>query len=217
MEEREGPGPDPGFGRDGQRPANTAERLRQAAREAFAELGWQTTRVEDIVRRAGVSHGTFYHYYENKAAVLADLVRASQSELTALAAAPWEGQDVRKELERVIGGLIDLYERDAPLFRTWLEAARDEPAFSALYREVRDLYVDRVAQNLAPVIAASARPHRPPANTLASALVAMVEHFAYAWLVLGEPHERDDAFDALVFVWGGALNAVAGFEIVRLR
>jgi len=44
----------------------------------------------------------------------------------------------------------------------------------------------------------------------------MVEHFAYCWLVLGEPHERDDAVAALVLVWGGALNALASFRLVRL-
>ncbi|HWB71987.1 MAG TPA: TetR/AcrR family transcriptional regulator [Egibacteraceae bacterium] len=198
------------------RGARTAARLRQAAREAFAELGWQGTRVEDIVQRAGVSHGSFYTYYDNKSAVLSDLVGALQADVVALGAAPWEADDVRGALERIIGGFLDIYWRDAVVIRTWLEAARDEPSFRELYLQSRRLFVRRVAEHLAAAAAASGRNAGPPADTVASALVAMVEHFAYCWAVLGERHERADAVGALVLVWGSALNALAGFEVVRL-
>jgi AcrR family transcriptional regulator len=198
------------------RGARTAARLRTAAREAFAELGWQGTRVEDIVQRAGVSHGTFYTYYENKAAVLADLVRTSQADVVALAADQWAADDVRGALERVIGGFLDLYQRDAVVMRTWLHAAREDPAFGALYLESRALFVDRVADQLTALVAAAGRGNAPPAHTVASALVAMVEHFAYCWAVLGERHDRGDALRALVLVWGSALNNLAGFDVVQL-
>jgi AcrR family transcriptional regulator len=194
----------------------TAAKLRLAAREAFAELGWQAARVEDIVRKAEVSHGTFYHYYDNKAAVLEALVRESQEEFTAIAAAPWQGDDVRAELERVIGGLLDLYERDAPVLHAWLHAAREERSLAELYGQVRGLYIDRVGENVRGVVEAAGRTDVPNPDTVASALVSMVEHFAYTWHVLGEPHTREDAVDAVVLIWGAALNALAGWEIVKL-
>ncbi|HVM00702.1 MAG TPA: TetR/AcrR family transcriptional regulator [Egibacteraceae bacterium] len=194
----------------------TAQRLREAAREAFAELGWQATRVEDIVKRAGVSHGTFYTYYENKTAVLAALVRDSEAAFSALAAAPWKADDVRGALERVIGGFLERYRADAVIMRTWLQAARDERGFSSLYVESRALFVDRVAEHVAAAVAASGRDAVPPARTVASSLVAMVEHFAYCWLVLGEEHAAADVVDSLVLVWGSTLNALAGFEVVDL-
>jgi AcrR family transcriptional regulator len=195
--------------------ARTAARLRAAAKEAFDELGWRGTRVEDVVQRAGVSHGTFYTYYDNKAALLADLVQESQAEISALASAPWASEDVRGALEAVIGGFLDRYARDAVIMRTWLEAAREDPTFSDLYLASRALFVDRVGENLAAVAAAAGRTS-PPAQTVASTLVAMVEHFAYCWLVLGEPHERADALASLVVVWGSTLNALAGFEVIDL-
>lgn len=207
--------------RDGQhavsaRGARTAARLREAAKEAFEEHGWHGTRVEDVVQRAGVSHGTFYTYYDNKAALLADLVRESQSDIEALAAAPWAGDDVGRALEAVIGGFLDRYARDAVTMRTWLEAARDDRTFSDLYLAARALFVDRVAQNVAAVAAASGRAEVPPASTVASNLVAMVEHSAYCWLVLGEQHEREDVLRSMVMVWGSTLNALAGFEVIEL-
>ena len=197
------------------RAAATAARLRDAARAAFSDLGWQAARVQDVVQRAGVSHGTFYTYYANKAAVLDDLVRSSQADLVALASDPWESDDVRGALERIIGGVVDLYERDAPVLRTWLAAARDERQFSDLYVELRGLFLARVAENLDTVIALSG--HRPvtPARTIAAALVAMVEHLCYCWLVLGEEHQRADVINAVVLIWGSTLNALAGFELVE--
>lgn len=195
---------------------HTAARLKSAAVEAFAELDWQGTRVEDIVGRAGVSHGTFYTYFENKADLLDVLVRESQADISALALQAWDADDVRGALERVIGGFLDRYARDAVIMRTWLHAAREEPRFSDLYMEARQLFVSRVAEQLDAVVAAGGRRNGPPALTVASTLVAMVEHFAYCWLVLEEPHERDDVLASLVTVWGATLNALAGFEICEL-
>ncbi len=209
-----GAAPADGAGESSTRRARTAARLRQAAREAFTDLGWHATRVEDIVSRAGVSHGTFYTYYENKTAVLDDLVRASQAHLIELASAPWEADDVRGALERIIGGFLDHYVDDKIVMRTWLQAAREERAFSELYVASRALFVRRVAGNVATAVAASGRTDGPPALTVASALVAMVEHFAYCWAVLGEEHDREDAVAALVLVWGAALNDLAGFAVV---
>ena len=194
----------------------TAERLRRAAREVFGDLGYQATRVQDIVERAGVSHGTFYTYYENKSAVLVDLVRGSSEAFEALAQEPWEAEDVRGALERVIGGFLDRYAADADVMRTWLQAARDERSFSGLYLEVRRRFVERITEQVDAVLAASGRDDAPPAVTVASALAAMVEHFAYCWAVLGEPHDREAAVDALALVWGGGINALAGFELVRV-
>ena len=193
----------------------TAERLRIAAREVFGELGYQATRVQDVAERAGVSHGTFYTYYENKSAVLVDLVREASRAFEVLAEEPWEAEDVRGALERVIGGFLDRYAADAAVMRAWLQAAREERDFSALYLEVRRRFVDRITEQVDAVLAASGRVGAPPAATVASALAAMVEHFAYCWAVLGEPHDRGDAVDALALVWGGGINALAGFELVR--
>ncbi len=206
----------PDAARERTRGARTAARLQASAQEAFAELGWNATRVEDVVQRAGVSHGTFYTYYENKTAVLDALVRRSQEDFGALAAAPWEADDVRGALARVIGGFLDLYERDAVIMRTWLEAAREDRHFADLYLSMRGVFVQRVAEHVAAAVAASGREQLPAAGTVASTLVAMVEHFAYCWLVLGEEHHREHALDALVLVWGSALNALASFELVHI-
>lgn len=207
------PPPEPSRARTSRGSTKTAARLRQAALAAFEDLGWQATRVQDITRQAGVSHGTFYTYYENKAALVDDLIRSSMADLMALASEPWKADDVRGALERVIGGFLDVYQRDRVVLRTWLEAARENRRFSTRYLQARGAFVERVAGHVATALAASGRKHRPPARTIASALVAMVEHFAYCWAVLGEDHDREEALESLVTIWGSTLNELAGFEI----
>lgn len=58
---------DPAFRR---RPAERATEILTAAMELFAEKGFGPTRVVDIARRAGVSHGTVGLYYPTKEALL---------------------------------------------------------------------------------------------------------------------------------------------------
>ena len=56
--------------------ARPAEIL-DAALKVFAEKGFAGARMEDIARRAGVTKGTIYLYFENKEAVFKTLVRES--------------------------------------------------------------------------------------------------------------------------------------------
>src|SRR5580765_1829836 len=46
-----------------------------AALKEFAEKGYAGARMDDIARRAGVTKGTIYLYFENKEAVFKTLVR----------------------------------------------------------------------------------------------------------------------------------------------
>ncbi len=53
----------------------TVRRLLNAGLAEFEETGLQATRVEDIVRRAKTSHGTFYLYFANKDDLFRTLLR----------------------------------------------------------------------------------------------------------------------------------------------
>lgn len=54
--------------------SDVKERLVSAAAEVFAGSSYQASRVSDIVGVAGVAQGTFYLYFENKEALLLELV-----------------------------------------------------------------------------------------------------------------------------------------------
>ncbi|WP_036170554.1 TetR/AcrR family transcriptional regulator [Massilia sp. 9096] len=51
------------------------QELLSAALDLFVERGYAATRLEDVARRAGVSKGTLYLYYENKEELFKAVVR----------------------------------------------------------------------------------------------------------------------------------------------
>jgi len=53
------------------------QELLDAAIDLFVERGYAATRLEDVARRAGVSKGTLYLYYENKEDLFKAVVRGS--------------------------------------------------------------------------------------------------------------------------------------------
>ena len=55
--------------------ARPAELL-DAALEVFVERGYVATRLEDVARRAGITKGAMYHYFENKEALFKAMIRA---------------------------------------------------------------------------------------------------------------------------------------------
>ncbi|QJE00394.1 TetR/AcrR family transcriptional regulator [Massilia forsythiae] len=53
------------------------QELLEAALDLFVERGYAATRLEDVARRAGVSKGTLYLYYENKEDLFKAVVRGN--------------------------------------------------------------------------------------------------------------------------------------------
>ncbi len=187
-----------------QRGRRTADRLLVAAREVFAAVGYVGARVEDVVTRAEVSHGTFYTYYGNKGAVLEALVRRTGARLNDVVEGPWRGEDLRSTLERVIGDFLEVYLAEADVIAAWVEAAAVEPDFAALLAEVREGFIQRVAANIAPLAELGGH----DARTAAMALVAMVEGFVTEHPQVLRRHDRE-AVATLAAIWHGGLIALA--------
>lgn len=59
-----------------------ARQILAGAKQAFLELGFEGTSVEEIARRAGVSKGTLYNYFPDKRALFAAVVREECEEQT---------------------------------------------------------------------------------------------------------------------------------------
>ncbi|MFP5309325.1 MAG: TetR/AcrR family transcriptional regulator [Actinomycetes bacterium] len=179
----------------------TAARLRAAARQVFGELGYAAARVEDITAAAGVSHGTFYTYHENKAAVLDALLDETAAALRAVTEEPWDGPDPRGVVQGVIERFVDVFVGEADVIRTWLEAASHEAHFLDRLRDVRAEYVDRVAGQLAPALRGTG--HDP--TIAAGALVAMVEGYATQRVDVADDGARDAAVTTLAELWFGGI------------
>lgn len=92
--------------------ASTADRLRQAAVELFAERGYQGCSMSDLAERVGIAKASLYNYYPSKEELLLDLVRRS---LDTWAAATHsrlaEEGPFEHRLRRYLEGVVEILHR----------------------------------------------------------------------------------------------------------
>jgi AcrR family transcriptional regulator len=186
----------------------TLRRLCEAAIHVFDERGYNATRVDDIVKRAKTSHGTFYLYFSNKEDLFQTLVSGVTEEMRDLAnelpsvGATRAGYD---ELRIWVGRFYDLYAHYDPVIRAWTELNQSnaEMARNGAYvlRRFIDQLVLRVREIDPPPVA--------DPETAALAMVAMVERATYYAIVGLVRVERDALVDNLAAIlhaglFGGA-------------
>jgi AcrR family transcriptional regulator len=185
------------------RPAEgTRERLLRAAREAFGELGFVATRVDDIVERAGVSHGTFYRYFTDKKAILVGLTEDVARTLYGTAVAP--SVDTSKGLRGVVrerlAAFLRAYSRDWEVIRTWRQAEGVYPEVEEVRSRVRQAIIDAIAELLVRDGARERLAEGVDPRVAASAFVVMAEGFADEWLRRGRAIGEQDV-DQLCNLW----------------
>jgi AcrR family transcriptional regulator len=171
------------------RAARTRRRLLDAALVAVDDRGYHATRVDDIVRHAGVSHGAFYLYFDDKQDLFRVLAGEAADEMTALIAElgtdpPPTGEALVAWLEHFVAD----YRRHGVVIRVWMEDhARDRGL-----RRLADEAFGRVVADLGRVVDTDRLGPLAPV-----ALLALLERFTYF------ATSRDLAVD------GDALQSVA--------
>lgn len=109
----------------------TLDALLTAGADVLVRRGFHRTRVDDVVAAAGVSHGAFYRYFDNKdqlAHVLA--VRAIRRVSTTLADVPEEaltGPDLRSWLRRYNAA----QSQETALIRVWADVCLEDDSAAA--------------------------------------------------------------------------------------
>ena len=132
----------------------TKERIARAARQLFARRGYQSTRIEEIARAAGVAVPTFYATFGNKKAVLAEIRRLwlEESQVPKLWAEARVERDVRRRLELAARWTRYQLERGYDVITIYAEAARTDPAMAKIWAAVlkeRDGAIHRLVETLA--------------------------------------------------------------------
>lgn len=129
----------------------TRLRIRQAARDLFAEQGFTATTVSEIARAAGVSPATVYATFESKAGVVVSMLQ-DMEESVGIGKKMWNAFDAAhpRDLLRMHVALhCQLFRESADILRAAMRAIED-PAVAALAaegdrhrREVIDFMVGR--------------------------------------------------------------------------
>ena len=110
----------------------------EAALAIFAEKGFAAARMDDIARRAGISKGTIYLYFDSKEAVFKALARASiGAQLAAVRAHVTAHQGSSTELLRLVITTIGHFARTSDrvvLARVLLAEAGNFPELAEFWR-----------------------------------------------------------------------------------
>jgi AcrR family transcriptional regulator len=103
----------------------TVRRLLEAGLVEFEEAGFQAARVEDIVRRAKTSHGTFYLYFANKDDLFRTLLRdalVDMAEITDEFPVVTSNDAGRVALRQWVDRFCDVYAAHATVIRILSQA-----------------------------------------------------------------------------------------------
>jgi AcrR family transcriptional regulator len=133
-------------------PAPVAERLVQAAVRLFAEHGYYTTTVQDVVDAAGVTKGAMYHYFDSKDALLYEiyhrLLAMQAQRLQTIADGPGSAAErLRRAAVDVVETSVDHLDEAIVFFRSQqLLAADKQKLVRAERRRYHERFCDLVAQ-----------------------------------------------------------------------
>ncbi|WP_164903806.1 TetR/AcrR family transcriptional regulator [Nonomuraea polychroma] len=185
----------------------TRAALLHAGREAFEEHGYDAVRIDDVCRRAGVSHGSFYTYFGSKEALFGEVAEAVVGEMFAASVVGDTATgDPYARIEAANRLYLRAWAANSRLVRMVEHAAVSEERFGRLLLELREVFVRRGADGLRRLQEQGlADPALDPRVT-AIMLGGMVEHFAHVWLDLGEQADEEMAVDHLTRLWAQAIG-----------
>jgi AcrR family transcriptional regulator len=152
--------------------------LLDAGIQVLTEKGYHAARVDDIVRAADVSHGTFYLYFSNKQDLLRAMAGHCAEEMVGVieALGPVDpGPSGRATLRAWLGDFVDNYRTYGVVIRAWME---DTVADRELVKLGGDTFGD-VTESLVARIREAGSPAVQSPELAAAALLAMIERFTY--------------------------------------
>jgi AcrR family transcriptional regulator len=161
----------------------------------FGRNGYHAARVDDIVKVARTSHGTFYLYFSNKedlfrrlALDIGDELSALVDDLGDLEPTPAARQHLRAWLARFLG----VYRHYGPLLRAWTAAELETSETGRLGSDVLGRFTAAIAERVARIPDLPTDP-----GVTALAVVAMIERFSFFVLARQVLATEDEVLDTL--------------------
>jgi AcrR family transcriptional regulator len=196
------------------RGARTKAALVDAARTVFERDGFLGARITDIAEEAGVAHGTFYTYFDDKESIF----RAVAEQLHA----DFQVRPVRQpddtpydQIHRANRHYYDVYVSRGKLMGLLEQVATFSEEFRVMRRDLRRSWVDRAERSIRRWQAEGIADPDLDARYAASALGSMVDRSAYIWIVLEEPHDPEVAIETLSRLWANAVGLAVPARTAR--
>ncbi len=186
-----------------QRAHDTHAALMSAAREVFAELGFDAAQTPDIARRAGVSVGTFYRYFHDKRQAFVELItqhlEAAHEDIFARLqperfAASVPVGDRRAAVDAVLEVIFSFLQRFPGLERVYLEMSLRDPEVERLRVEFEEKGRHALAQLIEVLVP---RSRVPDPRAAAQVIQVAVLEVAIGALGVRGPHHPGAPLEAV--------------------
>ncbi|MFC7571377.1 TetR/AcrR family transcriptional regulator [Klenkia terrae] len=177
-------------------------------KELFEECGFSAVGIDAVAQRAGVSHGTFYTWFDSKEMLLREIISEVAADIFSATSIgsrlPADAAYAR--IEAANRSFLRAVTRHSRILRVLDSLADTREDFLRLRLEIRESFVQRGMEGLIRLQELGlADPQLPPRAT-ASALGAMVESFAHLWQDPVEGLDEAAAVDVLTRLWAGAIG-----------
>jgi AcrR family transcriptional regulator len=191
--------------------AATRARLLAAAKRVFEEDGFLDARITDISKRARLSHGSFYHYFDSKEEIFREVAEAQERQLTAppvVEKLSRRGEPSQRErIRRANRRYLEQYRDEARIMGVIEQASRYDAHVTATRAATQKHFADRAERSIRRLQKAGVADRRLDPAIAAMALGAMVARFAELWLVQGyADYDFDEAVEQLTTLWCNALR-----------
>jgi AcrR family transcriptional regulator len=189
----------------------TRARLIEAAKLVFERDGFLNARIIDISKTAGLSHGSFYHYFDSKEQIFREVAEAEEERLTAPPEGEHQGQtpelSARERIRRANRRYLERYRAEARIMGVIEQVSRYDEHVNAARMTTQKHFVDRAEKAIRRLQSEGLADAEVHASLAADALGAMIGRFAELWLVQGyREYDFDEAVEQLTILWANALG-----------
>ena len=187
----------------------TRARLVESAKTVFEESGFLDARISDIAETAGLSHGSFYHYFDSKEQVFREVAEAQEAHLTAPADDDESVADpgAYERLHRANRRYLERYRENGRIMGVIEEVSRYDGQVNEARMQRQKHFAERAQRAIERLQQDGTADASVDPEIAALALGSMVARFAELWLIEGwGDYDLDDVAQQLTLLWANAIG-----------
>ena len=186
----------------------TRVRLFEAGKTVFERDGFLPARVTDISAEAGVSHGSFYHYFDSKETLFREIAEQVEVRLVGMDELAYEGDPppVVERIRESNRAYLRAYKKEARIMRVIEEVSRYDSEVQAVRKRRDDQLASRMESSITRLQEKGLADRRVNVRYAATALGSMVARFAEEMFIRGGDFEMNEAVEQLTLLWCNALG-----------
>jgi AcrR family transcriptional regulator len=190
--------------------AQTRARLIESAQKVFENVGFLEARIADIADGAGLSHGSFYHYFESKEQIFREVAEEQEARLTAPDSSDDASTEQLSEFERILKAnrrYLQRYRDNGKIMGVIEEVSRYDTVINEARMNRQKHFAERAERAIQRLQEQGVADPTIDPTIAAVALGSMIGRFSELWFVEGwGTYDFDTAAEQLTKLWANAIG-----------